>query len=71
MVMLTRRRLLDAALALREKGELPEVLDQPSLARGTVGGDVVVAAGTAWLDAYEQVMTERYGPNRSRLQAAE
>jgi nitrite reductase/ring-hydroxylating ferredoxin subunit len=71
MVMLTRRRLLDAALAFREKGELPEVLDQPALARGTAGGDVVVAAGTAWLDAYEQVMTERYGPNRSRLQAAE
>lgn len=71
MVMLTRRRLLDAAIAFRENGQLPELVDRPELCEGTAGGDVVVPKGTDWLDAYEEVMTARFGPNRGRREAAE
>lgn len=71
MVMLTRRRLLDAAVAFQKNGELPAVRDNPSLARVSPGGDIVVSKGTDWLDAYEDVMTERYGPNSFKRDAAE
>jgi phthalate 4,5-dioxygenase oxygenase subunit len=71
MVMITRRRLLDAAIAFREKGELPEVRDTPSLAHGTAGGDIVAPKGTDWLDVYEKTMTDRHGPNRFKPEAAE
>lgn len=71
MVMLTRRRLLEAAIEFRKSGKLPEMVDKPELCEGTAGGDIVVERGTDWLDVYEKVMTERYGPNRFRRDAAE
>lgn len=69
MVMLTRRRLLDAAIAFRDSGELPEMVDKPELCEGTAGGDIVVPKGTEWLDVYEEAMTARFGPNRRRIAA--
>ena len=71
MVMVTHRRLLDAALAYREKGELPTVRDNPALARVTAAGDIIVPKGQDWLEVYEQTMTERYGPNAIDRTAAE
>ncbi|MDT2022399.1 Rieske 2Fe-2S domain-containing protein [Methylocella sp. CPCC 101449] len=71
MVMITRRRLLDAAVKYRETGRLPEVRDNPSLARVTAAGDVLAPKGTDWLDVYEKTMTDRYGPNSFKRDAAE
>jgi hypothetical protein len=37
-------------------------LNEPSLAKQATGGDMLVAKGVDWLEAYEKVMTEKYGP---------
>jgi phthalate 4,5-dioxygenase oxygenase subunit len=65
MVMLTRRVLLKAVQEYEETGKLPAVLDDPSLCRRARGGDVISAAGTDWLDAYEEAMTAAHGPARN------
>jgi phthalate 4,5-dioxygenase len=62
MVMITRRALLDAVKEYKDKGVLPQVLNEPSLAKQATGGDMLVAKGVDWLEAYEKVMTEKYGP---------
>jgi len=64
MVMLTRRALLKAVRDYQETGRLPAVLDDPTLCRQARGGDVISAAGTDWLDAYEEAMTAAHGPAR-------
>jgi len=64
MVMLTRRALLKAVRDYQETGRLPAVLDDPALCRQARGGDVISAAGTDWLDAYEDAMTAAHGPAR-------
>jgi hypothetical protein len=65
MVMLTRRVLLKAVTDYEQTGKLPAVLDDPSLCRQARGGDLISAAGTDWLDAYEQAMTAAHGPARN------
>ena len=62
MVMVTRRALLDAIRDYKESGKLPKVLDEPQLAKHARGGDVLVAKGVDWVDAYEKAMTEKFGP---------
>jgi hypothetical protein len=62
MVMITRRALLEAVKEYKDKGVLPQVLNEPSLAKQATGGDMLVAKGVDWLEAYEKVMTEKYGP---------
>jgi phthalate 4,5-dioxygenase len=64
MVMLTRKVLLNAAIAYRETGALPRVLDEPELCRDVRGGDIVAQRGTDWLDAYEDAMNSAIGPTR-------
>jgi phthalate 4,5-dioxygenase len=56
MVVLTRRALLHAAQAHQETGQLPAVLDDPSLCHGVRGGDLLAAAGTHWLKAYDDAV---------------
>jgi phthalate 4,5-dioxygenase oxygenase subunit len=46
-------------------GKLPAVLDDPALCRRARGGDIIVATGTDWLDAYEEAMTAAHGPPRN------
>jgi phthalate 4,5-dioxygenase len=62
MVMITRKALLKAAYEYRDHGRLPPVLDNPALALRARGGDIIVPAGTDWLDAYEAAMTAAHGP---------
>ena len=40
------------------------VLGQSAICRQARGGDVISAAGTDWLDAYEEAMTAAHGPAR-------
>ena len=69
MVMLTRRAMLDAVAKYKADGALPRVLEEPGLAKQARGGDVLVAKGVDWMDAYEKVMTDKFGP--SAILAAE
>lgn len=70
MVILTRRVMLDAAKEYAETGKLPEVVDQPELAKDARGGDIVVPYGTDWLEGYEEKMAEIKG-HKPKLTAAE
>jgi phthalate 4,5-dioxygenase len=69
MVMITRRALLEAVRDYKDKGELPKVLHEPGLAKQATGGDMLVPKGVAWLEAYEKVMTEKYGPKPPQVAA--
>ena len=71
MVMITRRAMLDAIRDYGESGKLPKVLAEPELAKHARGGDVLVPKGVDWLDAYEKVMTEKFGPAVRTQVAAE
>ena len=51
MITRTRRRLLMAARALREKGEVPPCVDQPGIFRQVRSGEAILAADD-WQDAY-------------------
>lgn len=62
MIMITRQRLLAAALAFAKDGTLPGLLDQPSLARYARGGDAIAPASQDWLDVYDQNMSRAEGP---------
>ena len=50
MIIRTRRRLINAAKAFRERGELPALVDRPELYRVRSGG-VVLPRDAHWLDA--------------------
>ena len=50
MVIRTRRRLLDAARALGERGTIPPGVDHPEVYRQRSGG-VIVPEGTNWVEA--------------------
>jgi phthalate 4,5-dioxygenase len=64
MIMVTRRRLLDAVVAYQKNGEVPEIVDNPSLCRDVRGGDMIVPAGTDWLDGYQEKLKNAIGPTR-------
>jgi phthalate 4,5-dioxygenase len=51
MITRTRRRLLIAARALREKGAVPPCVDQPDIFRQVRSGEAVLAAED-WQTAY-------------------
>jgi phthalate 4,5-dioxygenase len=50
MVIRTRRRLINAAKALREKGQVPPGVDNPEVYR-TRSGSVILPRSVNWLDA--------------------
>jgi len=56
MVIVTRRVMLKAVADFQEKGTLPEILTNPSLAQMARGGDIITESGTDWFDAYEENM---------------
>jgi len=54
MVIRTRRRLLDAARALAERGTIPPGVDHPEVYRQRSGG-AILPEGTSWVDATAQL----------------
>jgi hypothetical protein len=52
MIVRTRNRLRDAALALAEDGTIPPGVDDPESYLRARGGDFLADAGTDWLDEY-------------------
>ena len=54
MVIRTRKRLIDAAKALRDKGELPPGVDDPKVYAVRSGG-VVLPRGADWIEATREL----------------
>lgn len=52
MVARTRRRLLRAAIALRDEGTVPPGVDQPAAYSGAWGGFTLAEKSEDWLDVY-------------------
>ncbi len=69
MIAATRRRLLDAAKALRDEGSAPPHIDSPGLAASLRSGDVIAAEGEPWRKVYEQSLRQALHP--LMLEAAE
>jgi nitrite reductase/ring-hydroxylating ferredoxin subunit len=64
MVIRTRRRLLDAARALRDTGQAPPGVDDPSV-YGVRSGGVVLPRGADWLEATREL--RKAGATHSHL----
>jgi phthalate 4,5-dioxygenase oxygenase subunit len=69
MIIATRRRLLDATLAWRDKGVVPPLVDDPAVSGSARSGDLIAPAGQPWLEAYEQSLGQALHP--TLLRAAE
>jgi nitrite reductase/ring-hydroxylating ferredoxin subunit len=61
MVIRTRRRVLGAARALRDRGEIPPAVDAPGLYRCRSGG-VILPRGADWLEATRDLRQGSVGP---------
>jgi hypothetical protein len=62
MIVMTRRRLFEAAWALRENGAVPPLVDDPEKAAAVRSGEIVAPADRDWLDLYEEALTELRRP---------
>jgi len=62
MIVITRRRLLDAVRALQNKGTVPPGVDDPEVASGARSGDLIAPEGKPWLEAYEETMRQALHP---------
>ena len=60
---MTRRRLLDAARALRDNGTIPPLVDDPSVSYGARSGDLIAPEGQPWLEAYEETLRQALHPD--------
>jgi phenylpropionate dioxygenase-like ring-hydroxylating dioxygenase large terminal subunit len=69
MITATRRRLLNAANALRNDGTVPPGVDQPDVYRGARAGAFVVAEGEDWYDAYAERLERSVSPLWTRKAA--
>ena len=71
MITRTRRRLLMAARALREKGTVPPGADNPEVYRGARSGYLVSADNSPWREFYAKQFAAAAHPAESPLRAAE
>jgi hypothetical protein len=69
MITRTRRRLLMAARALRDKGVMPPGAENPEVYRGARSGYLVSDGNNAWQDVYAQQLARAVHP--APLRAAE
>ena len=69
MIVMTRRRLLDAARALRDSATAPPLVDDPDTAGIARSGDLIAPEGQPWVEAYDQTLRQALHP--VMLRAAE
>ena len=69
MIVMTRRRLYEAAWALQQNGTVPPLVDDPEKAATVRSGEVVASADRDWLDIYDECIAEARHP--ALLRAAE
>ena len=58
MIVTTRRRLFEAAWALREHGTVPPLVDDPETAAGVRSGEAIAAAERDWLEVYREALRD-------------
>jgi phenylpropionate dioxygenase-like ring-hydroxylating dioxygenase large terminal subunit len=63
MIVVTRRRLLDAARALRDEGIVPPGVNNPEIAAAARSGDLIAPEDQPWLKAYEETLNEALHPS--------
>jgi phthalate 4,5-dioxygenase len=66
MIVMTRRRLLDAARALRDHGTVPPLVDNPCEGGRMRSGDLIAPEGQPWLNAYEFGLRQAVHPGMAR-----
>ena len=71
MITRTRRRLLMAARALRDKGVLPPGAEDPEVFRGARSGYLVSDDKTPWQEVYASQLAAAMHPPSAPLRAAE
>jgi len=71
MITQTRRRLLLAARALRDKGEAPPAANDPSVYLGARGGEFLAPKSLGWPDVYRHALATIADPTGRFAQAAE
>jgi hypothetical protein len=69
MIVMTRRRLYEAAWALRETGAVPPLVDDPEKSAAVRAGEIVAPASRDWLEIYEEALADVRRPDI--LRAAE
>src|ERR1700680_2771450 len=69
MIVITRRRLLDAARILRDNGTAPPLVADAETAGSARSGDLIAPEDQPWLEAYEQTLRQAQHP--VMLRAAE
>lgn len=65
MITQTRRRLINAATALRDNGDTPPGVDDPEVYRGATSGDFLAPDGKNWLEAYADELKNCTNPAQS------
>jgi phthalate 4,5-dioxygenase len=71
MITRTRRRLLMAARALRDKSEPPPGVEKVEVFRGARGGYFVSEGARGWQDAYAEQLAVASRPSSTTVRAAE
>ena len=69
MIVMTRRRLLEAARTLRDEGTVPPLVDDPETGLDARSGDLIAPEDRPWLEAYEETLRQALHP--VMLRAAE
>jgi phenylpropionate dioxygenase-like ring-hydroxylating dioxygenase large terminal subunit len=69
MITATRRRLINAARALRDKGTVPPLVDNPEVGSTARSGEFIAPETQQWRDAYAQTLRQAMYPGM--LRAAE
>jgi phthalate 4,5-dioxygenase len=62
MIVLTRRRLVAAALALRDHGAVPPLVDDREAAGTARAGDLICPESQSWLEIYEATLGKAIHP---------
>jgi phthalate 4,5-dioxygenase oxygenase subunit len=69
MIVMTRRRLYEAAWALQEHGTVPPLVDDPETAASVRSGEVVAPTDRDWVEIYDEMIADARHPGL--LRAAE
>jgi phthalate 4,5-dioxygenase len=62
MIVMTRRRLLEALSASQDKGTVPPGVDDPDIGGRARSGDLIAPESQPWLEAYEQTLAQALHP---------
>jgi phthalate 4,5-dioxygenase len=69
MIVITRRRLIEAVRALHDQKTVPPLVDDPGIASAIRSGDLIAPEAQSWMEAYEETLHQARHP--VMLEAAE